>query len=87
MIRKNHRRTLIIELQELRQKHDSLKASYDKDITERQLMEDKVRSSEERWKVLFDYAPDAYYLSDLKGNFIDGNFAAQKFLWVLIKMS
>jgi hypothetical protein len=50
------------------------------DITERMLAEDKLRSSEERLKILFDYAPDAYYLNDLKGNFIDGNIAAEKLL-------
>jgi len=50
------------------------------DITERKLAEDKLRSSEERLKILFDYAPDAYYLNDLKGNFIDGNIAAEKLM-------
>jgi len=50
------------------------------DITEFKCAEDKLKSSEERLKILFDYAPDAYYLSDLKGNFIDGNIAAQKLM-------
>ena len=50
------------------------------DITKRKLAEDTLRSSEERLKILFDYAPDAYYLNDLKGNFIDGNIAAQKLM-------
>ena len=50
------------------------------DITERKQAEDKLRSSEERLKILFDYAPDAYYLNDLKGNFIDGNIAAEKLM-------
>jgi PAS domain S-box-containing protein len=50
------------------------------DITEHRLAEDKLRNSEERLKILFDYAPDAYYLSDLKGNFIDGNIAAEKLM-------
>ena len=50
------------------------------DITERKLAEGKLRNSEERLKMLFDYAPDAYYLNDLKGNFIDGNIAAEKLL-------
>ncbi|MBI9108372.1 MAG: PAS domain S-box protein [Spirochaetales bacterium] len=52
----------------------------DKDITERKRVDDNLRNSEERLKVLFDYAPDAYYLNDLKGNFIDGNIAAEKLL-------
>ena len=50
------------------------------DITDRKLSEDLLRSSEERLQILFDYAPDAYYLNDLKGNFIDGNIAAEKLL-------
>ncbi len=50
------------------------------DITEFKFAEEKLKSSEERFKILFDYAPDAYYLSDLKGNFIDGNIAAEKLL-------
>jgi PAS domain S-box-containing protein/putative nucleotidyltransferase with HDIG domain len=29
------------------------------------------------FEILFDYAPDAYYLSDTKGRFIDGNKAAE----------
>ncbi len=36
------------------------------------------KESEERMKILFEYAPDAYYLSDSKGVFIDGNKAAEK---------
>ena len=37
-----------------------------------------LRANEERLKILFEYAPDAYYLSDLKGTFIDGNRAAEE---------
>jgi PAS domain S-box-containing protein len=50
------------------------------DITNQKLAEDKLKSSEERLKILFDYAPDAYYLSDLDGIFVDGNIAAEKLL-------
>ncbi len=53
-----------------------------RDITGRKQVEDKLRNSEERLKILFDYAPDAYYLNDLKGNFIDGNIAAEKLLGI-----
>jgi len=48
------------------------------DITERKKAEEELRDSEERLKILFDYAPDAYYISDLKGKFIDGNIAAER---------
>jgi len=37
-----------------------------------------LQDSEEYLKVLFDYAPGAYYISDLKGNFIGGNKAAER---------
>ena len=48
------------------------------DITERKKAYEELKASEERLKILFEYAPDAYYLSDFKGNFIDGNIAAEK---------
>ncbi len=40
----------------------------------------ELRENEERLKILFESAPDAYYLSDLKGNFVDGNIAAEKMI-------
>jgi PAS domain S-box-containing protein len=48
------------------------------EIIERKRAEQELRKSEERFKLIFEYAPDAYYLNDLKGNFIDGNKAAEK---------
>jgi PAS domain S-box-containing protein/putative nucleotidyltransferase with HDIG domain len=51
-----------------------------RDVTERKQTEEKLKSSEKRLKILFDSAPYAYYLSDLKGNFLDGNIAAEKLL-------
>jgi len=47
------------------------------DITERKEAESKLKSSEERMKILFDSAPDMYFLYDLKGTIIDGNNAAE----------
>ncbi|MEM3608818.1 MAG: PAS domain S-box protein [Candidatus Bathyarchaeia archaeon] len=47
------------------------------DITERKKMEEKIRESEERLKKLIEYAPDAIYINDLNGNFIDGNRQAE----------
>jgi len=31
-----------------------------------------------RFRAIYEYAPDAYYLSDLHGNFVDGNRAAEE---------
>jgi PAS domain S-box-containing protein len=39
---------------------------------------EELEDSEERLKLLFEYAPDAYYLSDCEGNFLDGNRAAEE---------
>jgi PAS domain S-box-containing protein len=38
---------------------------------------ERLKNSEERFQALFEHAPDAYYLSDLKGTFVDGNAAAE----------
>ena len=51
-----------------------------RDITERKRAEEKLRDSEQRSRILFEYAPDAYYIVDLKGNFVDGNKAAEKLI-------
>ncbi len=46
------------------------------DITERKRAEQALRESEERLKILFESAPDAIYLIDSEGSFIDVNRAA-----------
>jgi len=48
------------------------------DITERKRAEEALKSSEERLKILFEFAPDAYYVNDLKGTFFDGNKEAEE---------
>ncbi|MDH7491787.1 MAG: PAS domain S-box protein [Methanolinea sp.] len=47
------------------------------DITEKEKAEEEKAESEERLKVLFEYAPFPYFITDLKGTFLDGNHAAE----------
>jgi PAS domain S-box-containing protein len=42
--------------------------------------EAELRTSEQRLRILFEFAPDAYYLHDLKGLIVDGNKAAEAML-------
>ncbi len=41
------------------------------DITE-------LKQTEEKFRIIFEYAPDTYYLSDPKGNLLDGNKVAEE---------
>jgi len=50
------------------------------DITERKQAEEALRTSENRLKIIFESAPDAYYINDLEGKFTAGNKAAEKLL-------
>ena len=38
----------------------------------------RLGDSEERLQILFEHAPDGYYISDLKGTLVDGNAAAER---------
>lgn len=44
----------------------------------KEVIEKELNNSEGRFKLLFDYAPDGYYISDLKGTLIDGDKAAER---------
>ncbi len=51
------------------------------DLLKRQKsMLDSLEKSEEKFRVLFEFAPDAYYLSNLEGTFIAGNRSAEELL-------
>ncbi len=50
------------------------------DLTVQVAVEEAARESEERFKLIFDLAPDAYYLTDLKGKFVEGNRAAEELI-------
>jgi len=43
------------------------------DITEQKRVEEALRESEELFRSYLEYAPDAVYMSDAKGNFLYGN--------------
>lgn len=47
------------------------------DITDREKMEEEKAASEERLKILFEHAPQAFFLTDVKGTFLDGNRDAE----------
>jgi len=50
------------------------------DITEHKWAEEQLVNSEEKLKIIFEFAPDALYISDLSGTFLDGNKTAEKLL-------
>lgn len=64
----------------LEEKVEERTRDLEEDIEKRKKVEGELKDSEERLKILFDYAPDAYYISDLKGRFIDGNKAAERLM-------
>ena len=47
------------------------------DISWRKKIETELLDSTEKFQAIFEYAPDAFYLYDFFGNFIDGNKAAE----------
>jgi PAS domain S-box-containing protein len=55
-------------------------AGYSIDITDQRKAEETLKNSEERLKILFNYAPEAYFMYDLSGCIIDGNIAAENLL-------
>ena len=77
---KEENKTKVELLKELEILREEREKEVFQDITEHKRAEKELKDSEDRLKILFDYAPDAYYISDLKGNFIDGNKAAEKLI-------
>jgi len=50
------------------------------DITDRKQAEGALRASNERFRVLFENAPDPFYITKMDGTLVDGNKAAEKLL-------
>jgi len=65
-------------LQEIESLQNQIAKLKQEDIAEAKQAQAALEDSEKRFKTLFEYAPDAYYLNDIKGTFIDGNIAAEK---------
>lgn len=51
-----------------------------RDITDRKKAGNALKESEARLNIIFKAAPDAYYINDFTGTFIDGNSAAETLL-------
>ncbi len=47
------------------------------DLSSHRLIEENLRNVRERYELLFEHAPDAYYINDMKGVFLHGNLAAE----------
>ncbi|HYG21262.1 MAG TPA: PAS domain S-box protein [Verrucomicrobiae bacterium] len=47
------------------------------DVTHQNAAKQALARSDERFRLLFEHAPDAYYLHDLEGVFLDGNKGAE----------
>jgi len=59
---------------------ESLAHSANDMVAARNLAEEALRESENKFKTLFEFAPDAYYLHDTNGMFIEGNRTAEALL-------
>ncbi|MFA6125786.1 MAG: PAS domain S-box protein [Bacteroidales bacterium] len=64
---------LINELYQVRQEYNSLKALYNKDITERKKVEEELRGNEERFRVLFESAKDGIFQFTCDGTIVAVN--------------
>lgn len=51
-----------------------------RELTKRKEAQEALKFNEQRLQLLFEFAPDAIYISDLNGKFIDGNIAAQELI-------
>ncbi len=71
---------LIRSIETVQHQADELSRANEKiseEMQQRSAVEEKLKQSEYQFKTLFEIAPDAIYLNDREGNFIDGNAAAE----------
>ncbi|MFZ6646043.1 PAS domain S-box protein [Undibacterium sp. TJN25] len=57
---------------------DGLMIGVGRDITELKLAQQQLQESEQRYRSLFDFHPDAVYSYDLDGRFLSGNAAVER---------
>jgi len=50
------------------------------EVAKREKSAERLKESEERFRILFEHAPDPFYINTLDGTFVDGNHAAEKML-------
>ncbi len=48
-------------------------AIFSRDITDKRMAEEALKSSEERFKIIFEHAPDSIYIHDMNGVILDAN--------------
>jgi PAS domain S-box-containing protein len=48
------------------------------EVTVRRKTEEELKNSEERLQIVFEFAPEAYFIYDLLGNLVDGNRKAEE---------
>jgi len=65
-------------LQEIESLQNQIARLKQEDIADTKRAQAALEDSEKLFETIFEYAPDAYYLSDFKGTIIDGNIAAEK---------
>lgn len=84
--------SVVRDISDRKRVEESLKKAYDElerrveertaelsqanEILEQEIVERK--NSEERFKIIFEYAPDGYYLNDMRANIVDANKAAER---------
>ncbi|HUU99611.1 MAG TPA: PAS domain-containing sensor histidine kinase [Bacteroidales bacterium] len=74
------REQLIKELRDLQEDYNSIKESYQKDISRHKLAEEKLRENELKYRNLLEQAPDTIFLVDAEANLLHVNLAGQKML-------
>jgi len=55
-------------------------AVFSRDITDQKQTEELLKNSQKRLKIIYEYAPDAIFLNDIQGVFVDGNKMSEQLL-------